>query len=67
MKRHQGGRVEGGRGGLYRTSLGEEGAEALVGLLGLALLGEVAIGLWRPPVSQRRREKEAGFPLRAWA
>jgi hypothetical protein len=34
-----------GRGGVCRTSLREECAEALVRVSGLALLGEVAIGL----------------------
>jgi hypothetical protein len=33
------------RWGCRRTRLGEEGAEAMVVVLGLALLGEVAIGL----------------------
>lgn len=30
---------------LGRTSLGEEGAEALIGILSLALLSEITIGL----------------------
>lgn len=30
---------------IMRTGLGEEGAEALVGVSGLALIGQVAIGL----------------------
>lgn len=34
-------------GRLVRTGLGEEGAEALIGLGGLALLCEVTIGLER--------------------
>ena len=35
----------GASGGNVRTSLGEEGAEAVVVVLGLALLSEVAVGL----------------------
>lgn len=30
---------------MYRTSLGEEGAETVVGIGGLALIGEETIGL----------------------
>lgn len=49
-----------------RTSLGEEGAEAMVGVSGLALVGQVAIGLqrvtrqWRP--AQRELQIEDDVP-----